>query len=304
MERKSSVVGDPAVLTATTHPSLASFRQRTVLPRINVAFQPIVNLQSRTTTAFEALVRGPQGQSYPELVTGMDEATLRLFDCHAAAEAIRRAVKLELGKQGASLCINVLPDLHPQGLNAYFVRDAAQFYGLPINKIVLEMTENHHLSMDGLNKVLCLNRELGFVTAMDDFGAGYCGLTALVECRPEILKLDRALVRSIDTSVARQKIVGAFVGFCSSMQIVLVAEGVETEGEAQMLTRLGIHLMQGYLFSRPITNRLPHLSDEAYLGCASRVGTPALRQLPGEWMSERFATVTGGQVLGLGIAQA
>ena len=92
---------------------------------------------------------------------------------------------------------------------------------------------------------------------MDDFGAGYSGLTALVECRPEVLKLDRALVKGIDTSDTRQKIVEAFANCSKALDMKLIAEGVETRAECQMLESLGITHMQGYLFSKPVVDALP-----------------------------------------------
>jgi len=211
--------------------------------------------------AYEALVRGTEGQSYPELVAGMDAPTLRHFHRRAAAEAIRRAVELGLPRMAAALAINILPDLSSDAPDAQFVHEAANFFGLSADRIVLELTEDHHLNLAQLGGLLARNKEYGFVTGMDDFGAGYSGLTALVECCPEILKLDRALVSHIDTSDTRQKIVWAFVQICTSLNIALVAEGVETPAECHMLRQLGIDIMQGYLFSRPTVDRFPSLRD-------------------------------------------
>jgi EAL domain-containing protein (putative c-di-GMP-specific phosphodiesterase class I) len=245
------------------------------LPPISIAFQPIVNVSAQCIVAYEALTRGSDGQSFHDLTVGMDAPTLRHFHRRTAAEAIRRAVDLGLPRMGSALAINILPDLAPDAPDAQFVREAAEFFGLPVDKIVLELTEDHHLGLPELGELLARNKAHGFVTAMDDFGAGYSGLTALVECCPEILKLDRALVSHIDTSDTRQKIVWAFVQICTSLNISLVAEGVETPAEAQMLRQLGIDIMQGYLFSRPAADRFPSLRD---CGIVQSVDTFARRQ--------------------------
>jgi EAL domain-containing protein (putative c-di-GMP-specific phosphodiesterase class I) len=227
------------------------------IPPFAIAYQPIVNVPARRVAAYEALVRGPQGISYPELVAGMDRRTLRFFHHKAAEETISRAVALGLAERKASLTINILPDRDPAALNAQSIRELAQFYGLPVNRIILEMTEDHHLSLAELTELLGENRAAGFASAMDDFGAGYSGLTALVDCRPDVLKLDRALIRDIDHSAAREKIVGAFVKVCHALGMTLVAEGVETLAECRKLRTLGIKYMQGFFFSRPVVNALP-----------------------------------------------
>ncbi len=231
------------------------------IPPFAIAYQPIVNVPARRVAAYEALVRGLQGISYPQLVAGMDIPTLRYFHHKAAEEAIRSAVALGLVERRASLTLNILPDRDPGALNAQSVRELAQFYGLPVNSIILELTEDHHLSMAQLTELLGENRAAGFTSAMDDFGAGYSGLTALVHSRPDVLKLDRALIRDIDHCAAREKIVGAFVEVCQALGMTLVAEGVETLKECRKLRTLGIKYMQGFFFSRPVVNALPRFEQ-------------------------------------------
>ena len=91
----------------------------------------------------------------------------------------------------------------------------------------------------------------GFRTAIDDFGAGYAGLTLLSEFQPDIIKIDMELVRNIDTSLAKQAIVRGIVSMCATLDIRVLAEGIETPQERDLLHKAGIDLMQGYLFCRP-----------------------------------------------------
>jgi EAL domain-containing protein (putative c-di-GMP-specific phosphodiesterase class I) len=155
------------------------------------------------------------------------------------------------------LTINLQPDLHRDALNAEFLADAAFRYGLTPADILIELTEDRRLSTSDYNKLMCQHKSAGFATVMDDFGAGYSGLSTLVECTPQILKLDRALIRDIDTCEVRQEIVKAFNNSCKALRITVVAEGIEKREEADMLLKIGVHTMQGYLFSRPVLNALP-----------------------------------------------
>jgi EAL domain-containing protein (putative c-di-GMP-specific phosphodiesterase class I) len=227
------------------------------LPPFVIAYQPIVDVVSRSIVAYEALTRGVNGTPYPELTAHLNTAALRAFHRRTAEHAIRRAAQLGLADLNASLCVNLQPDLHPDALDAEFVANVAKSCGLTPGNFLLEFTEDHRLPIPEYKQLLQRNKDAGFATGMDDFGAGYSGLSALVECRPEVLKLDRALVKGIDTSDTRQKIVHAFANCCKALDMRLIAEGIETREESEMLRALGITHMQGYLFSRPIVDTLP-----------------------------------------------
>ncbi len=226
-------------------------------PSFVIAYQPIVNVQTRSIVAYEALTRGADGRSYPELTASLGVSALRRFHKMTSDMAIRRAVELGILDLGAALTVNLQPDMHADALDAATLAHSARRYGMPAGQILLEFTEDHKLSVGDYRRLLARNKEAGFATGMDDFGSGYSGLTALVECRPEVLKLDRALIRGIDTSDTRQKIVQAFANCSRALGMQLVAEGIETEAECRMLTELGIVFMQGYLFSRPVMDALP-----------------------------------------------
>lgn len=227
------------------------------LPSFVIAFQPIVDVSTRSIVAYEALTRGTTGMSYPQLVAHLNAPALRAFHRRTAEVAIRRAAELGLADLNASLCINVQPDLHADALDATYVLEVARSCGLSPAHILLEFTEDHRLDIPEYKQLLERNKEAGFATGMDDFGAGYSGLSALVECRPEVLKLDRALIKGIDSSYTRQRIIAAFADCCKALDMRLIAEGIETVAECDMLMSLGVTHMQGYLFSHPILDELP-----------------------------------------------
>jgi EAL domain-containing protein (putative c-di-GMP-specific phosphodiesterase class I) len=228
-----------------------------LLPEFEIAFQPIVDVRAQRVIAYEALTRGRGGRTFPELVAEMDGGTARRFHRHTASESICRAKELGLFGSDAALCINMQPDLSENAVTGEFILEVARKNEVPPAQILLELTEDHRLTLADLRQLVAQIHSAGFVTGMDDFGAGYSGLTMLVECLPEVLKLDRALIHGIDQCEIRTKVVAGFAQISRSLDIMLVAEGVETVEECEKLQELGVEIMQGFLFSHPIVNALP-----------------------------------------------
>ncbi|WP_417565227.1 EAL domain-containing protein [Marinobacter sp.] len=124
-----------------------------------------------------------------------------------------------------------------------------------LKQIVLEITEHDAIADYGeLASALSEFRHRGLQLAIDDFGAGYASFRHIVELNPDIIKLDISLVRNIDRSPTIQSVVRALVGFANEGGTKLLAEGVETQAELDMLRALGIRRVQGYLFYKP----MPH----------------------------------------------
>jgi EAL domain-containing protein (putative c-di-GMP-specific phosphodiesterase class I) len=92
---------------------------------------------------------------------------------------------------------------------------------------------------------------MGFRIAVDDLGAGYAGLTSFAMLEPELVKLDMTLVRDIDRSPTKQKLVRSVAGLCKELGMMVVGEGVETAAERDVLISCGCDLLQGYLFAKP-----------------------------------------------------
>ncbi|MCD8514576.1 MAG: EAL domain-containing protein, partial [Burkholderiaceae bacterium] len=100
-------------------------------------------------------------------------------------------------------------------------------------------------------------QQRGFLTAIDDFGAGYSGLNLLAQFQPHMVKLDMALTRDIDRDPVRRAIVAGVIGTCQALGCQVVAEGIETAGELGTLRDMGVQLFQGYLLARPALEALP-----------------------------------------------
>lgn len=124
--------------------------------------------------------------------------------------------------------------------------------GLALPRVVLELTEHAPVSdYSPLLRALAPLRAAGLRLAVDDCGAGYASLAHVLALAPDILKLDVALVRDVDTHPVRQALVRALLAFARATGAHVVAEGVETPAELSRLTDLGVDLAQGYLLGRP-----------------------------------------------------
>ena len=96
---------------------------------------------------------------------------------------------------------------------------------------------------------------MGFTTALNDFGAGYAGLTLLSEFQTDVIKIDMELVRNVNSSATKQAIIAGIVGIARQLNIEILGEGVETPAEIATLVSAGIRLFQGYAFAKPQLER-------------------------------------------------
>ncbi len=227
--------------------ALAACFERT-LESMWVAYQPIVRAGDGTVFGYEALLRSREpGLPGPGQVL---EAAERLGEVFRLGRTVRdRAGKALRGaREGTVLFVN----LHPEELaDPELVSWAATLSGLA-PRVVLEVTER--ASLDGVKDLtdhVSALRTSGFRIAVDDLGAGYAGLTTFTLLEPEVVKIDMALIRDIDSSPVKQKVVASVMALCRDMGQLTVAEGVETAAERDSLVALGCDLLQGYLFARP-----------------------------------------------------
>lgn len=221
-----------------------------------VAFQPIISLRERRVYGYEALLRSsdPAFSSPSQML----DAAERLGALDRLGRTVRRraAEGLREAPPEAMLFVN----LHPQDLLDPELGAPSSPLVAIANRVVLEITERASLgSIDDVKARIAALRALGFRIAIDDLGAGYAGLNSFVLLEPDIVKLDMSLVRGIDQSTVKQRLVGSIASLCREMNIAIVVEGVETMAELDTLLSLGCVLLQGYLFARP-GRTLPPLS--------------------------------------------
>lgn len=226
---------------------------------ITMAFQPIVDASTGAVFAHEALVRGANGEGALSVLAQVSDTNRYAFDQQCRVTAIELAAQLKMADQGANLSINFLPNaVADAGACTRLAKATADALKLPTNRIIFEFTEGEPVdNPEHLGRIIAAYRDAGFRTAIDDFGAGYSGLTLLAKFQPDIVKLDMELVRGIDSDRVRRSIVASIRRMCDELGIVLVAEGIETLGEYAILRDLGVSLLQGFLFAKPQTEALP-----------------------------------------------
>lgn len=232
-------IGDRAALEERFDAALAT---------LAMVFQPIVSVVGQGTYGYEALlrVREPAFPTPPDFLAAAERLG-RLREVGGAVRAAVAAAAVDLTANHA-LFVN----LHPMDL----LDDALYDPDAPLAKlacpIVFEVTER--ASLDGIDDVVerrARLRTLGYRVAIDDLGAGYAGLSCLVQLEPELVKIDMSLARGVDADESRQKVVRSLSQMTRDLGMEVIAEGVETPAERDMLSTLGCGLLQGYWFGRP-----------------------------------------------------
>lgn len=230
----------------------------------SMAFQPIVDVERRQVFAHEALVRGPRGESAGGVLSTVDETNRYAFDQQCRVKAIELASRLDLTAGDARLSINFMPNaVYEPRACIRATLAACKTFGLPAERIIFEFTEGEALDVAHLENILTTYREIGFLTAIDDFGAGHSGLNLLAKMRPDIVKIDMELIRGIDTDRAKQVILKHVVAMLDDLSVTVICEGIETADELKAIRDTGVTLIQGYYLARPSFERLTPLGEIA-----------------------------------------
>lgn len=221
---------------------------------INPVFQPIFNILEHKILGFEALSRGPEHSPLFSPVPLFQ--TAEYCGKLSELETLCRRISLEqfkLRQFHGKLFINISPKAlldpaHPKGMTLQLL----QKLGIPPSQVVIELSEQYPADDIDLLKA-CLNhyRGQGFLTAIDDLGAGYSGLRLWSELAPDYVKIDRHFIQQIDSTPVKQEFVRSIVELCQSLTCKVIAEGIETQEELTVLKQLGIIYCQGYLLGKP-----------------------------------------------------
>src|SRR5262249_28665716 len=144
-------------------------------------------------------------------------------------------------------------NLHARDLNDEHLYSPTSPLSNIAGRVVLELTERASLKeVSDLSAKMTRLRKLGFRVAVDDLGAGYAGLSSFTQLEPEFVKLDMSLVRGVDESERKRRVIRAMNSLCETdLAIRVVTEGVETPAERDVLAQEGCVLLQGYLFAKP-----------------------------------------------------
>ncbi|MGO4510128.1 EAL domain-containing protein [Bradyrhizobium sp. 2TAF36] len=227
-----------------------------------MAFQPIVDVSQHSIWGYEALVRGAKGEGAHSILSQLTESQLYRFDQAARVMAIETAGKL-FDDPSARLSINFMPNAvyEPKACIQKSLA-AARRADFPARNLMFEFTENERMNDPAhVENIVVTYKKLGFLTALDDFGAGYAGLSLLARLQPDLIKIDMELLRNIHVSQAKQVIIAGLASMARDLNIIVLAEGVESEAELTVLRAAGIKLFQGYYFAKPALMSLPPIDN-------------------------------------------
>ena len=222
--------------------------------RVITAYQPILALKERTVLGFEALSRGPRAsglEGADALFGAADRHHLHIeLDRLCRRRALLSSARIP---STAKIFVNTLPatirDPEFRGRALIDFLDKAQ---VSPDRIVLEITEklvieNYHL----FREAMAYFTDLGMSFAVDDVGAGYSGLESIARLKPQFLKIDTGLVRDVHSSLVNREMVKAIIAMGEGIGSTVIAEGIQTDDEANALHKMGIDWGQGYLLARP-----------------------------------------------------
>jgi diguanylate cyclase (GGDEF)-like protein/PAS domain S-box-containing protein len=228
---------------------------------LRMYFQPIIRLSDGAITAFEALMRWPRqerGMILPsEFIPVAEEAGLILplsyWALGEVCQRIREWSRLRAGAAAVAVHLNVSGRLFSDPALIDRIRMALEETRADGQRLVLEITESVLMddpesAADTLSRI----KSLGAGLSIDDFGTGYSSLSYLQRFPIDSLKIDRSFVAKIGDGGENPEILRAIFTLAQNLGIEVVAEGVETEEQLSLLSRMGCGFAQGYLFARPM----------------------------------------------------
>jgi len=223
---------------------------------LDVAFQPVVDIHSGAIFGVEALLRGTDTLGFESISSFFDrlyeENILYTFDLRLREKVIEKFCTIE-GYESLKLFYNLdnrvleMTDFSKGNTHRLLKR-----YNLDHKAIVFEVSEhNEILNLDHFTQLMHHYEDEGFCIAIDDFGIGQSGYKLLYHCAPNIIKIDRFFLTSIDKDPKKKLLARNMVQLSTLMGCRVVAEGVETERELMVCKEIGCHMVQGYYIQRP-----------------------------------------------------
>jgi len=225
--------------------------------KIQCVFQPIVDIKRKRVCAFEGLVRGPfNSVLYRPLnlfKVAEEQGVLYELDTFARISTIESFAKQAAQDEHLHLFINisinaVMNPAHQKGITL----DTLEYFGLSPERVVIEITELQPIDdFEAFITAIDYYRSIGFKVAIDDLGSGYNGLRIWSEIRPDFVKIDRHFVSDIHLHDDKRMFMETLMTLANSTNTRVVAEGVESEKELEVIQQLGVDLVQGFLFKKP-----------------------------------------------------
>ena len=221
--------------------------------------QPKFELLSKRLVGAEALVRWEsptEGKRYPGDFIPVFEKNgfiikIDLYMVEKACQTIRKWI--DSGIEPIPISVNQSKVLLLNPLYFDVLINTVETYGIPPKYIELEITETiMYENTKVLNELIGKLKNYGFRIAVDDFGSGYSSLVLLRDIKADVLKIDKAFIDRAEDDVSGKKILSGIIQLADSLNMIILAEGIETNEQAELLIRLGCREAQGFLFGKPV----------------------------------------------------
>jgi len=218
-------------------------------------FQPIYEFITPAIVGYEALIRGPADSGLHSPIALFE--TAKRHDLLSALEYICRDIACEHFARSllpGKLFLNISPmsfvdQHHENGVTSQIIRK----HGIAADRIVIELSEQYPMDDYSLIRLATTHyRRMGFEIAIDDLGAGYAGLRIWSEIAPDHVKIDRHFIENINDDSIKREFVRSIHDIARGLGCNVIAEGIETSAELEVLRSIGIHYGQGYLLGRPV----------------------------------------------------
>ena len=224
---------------------------------LEIHFQPITSIRRNAVIGLEALCRGKadDGTLIPPFalfkVAEAEGLTLEL-DRLSREVALEQFATLAQADPRLLLFTNIHErELAQEPATVEYLAQKVESAGISPHNVAIEILEARFDQAAALQSAVACYKERGFLTALDDIGAGHSNLDRIAFIKPDILKADRALLQDIDSDYHKQEVFGSLVRLSEKIGGWIVAEGIETEAEALSALDLGADMMQGFYFQRP-----------------------------------------------------
>ncbi len=227
------------------------------ITHIDIYFQPIVSIKKKKIFGYEALLRGYKNSDYIAPNILFEEAKIAglalELDRVVRIESIKKFKEFYDEDNQAILFLNFESSSINNEFKSeqYYFEEILSSLNIPAKNIVLEVKEDEVKSTKSLKNFTCYYREKGFNIAIDDFGTGDSQFDRLSIVKPDIVKIDKSLLRDIDINDINAAILKAIAIMCYKIGAIALSEGVEYESEVLKSLNFGIDLFQGYLFAHP-----------------------------------------------------
>lgn len=225
---------------------------------LHLAFRPVHDVVTGRVYAYEALLRGPDGEEGDEILAQIPATRHAELDRRIAAAAVYRAMDAGLGTMPARLLIPILaPTAAPAGASLAAAAEACRRTGLAAERLIFGIHGFADVPGQHLADLVDGHRRAGSITAFVGLGHDPIGFTPCVRYRPEMVRLDPDLVHGIDASWSRRLMLEGLAPRLRDLGIRVIADGVEREPVLQRLRSFGIFHVQGTMVSPPMPGMLP-----------------------------------------------